>query len=310
MTPVYLKSQYSYDTKTLKESVLALFDSAGGVSKFLSPGKKVILKPNLVHSSGIPHNAITHPAIIEVMIEICQAAGCEVKVMDSPALESAEIVAEKSGILAVCNKYGVGVESFKVPKKVIVGGRTVLTASERDWADLLINLPRVKGHQQVTFTCGVKNLFGTLAGKRKFFKHMQLGDKGNHFGQLILDMAYAAKCTLTLADGIGSAAGRGPTKGVPVNTHFLAMSENPLSLDLAVFDLLKGERQRVPYFRAASEDPYWKVYCNYEAIWLSEIPDTSAFFFPSNEEMANIRFGLIHSIKSIYKTLRNIKIRR
>jgi uncharacterized protein (DUF362 family) len=42
-------------------------------------------------------------------------------------------------------------------------------------ADVVINLPKVKSHMQLTLTLGVKNLFGCVPGKMKAWWHMEAG---------------------------------------------------------------------------------------------------------------------------------------
>jgi len=40
-------------------------------------------------------------------------------------------------------------------------------------ADVVINLPKLKSHMQLTLTMGVKNLFGCVPGKMKAWWHKE-----------------------------------------------------------------------------------------------------------------------------------------
>ena len=50
-----------------------------------------------------------------------------------------------------------------------------LLSKEAMEADVVINLPKLKSHVQLTMSMGVKNLFGCVPGKMKAWWHMEAG---------------------------------------------------------------------------------------------------------------------------------------
>ena len=51
-------------------------------------------------------------------------------------------------------------------------------------ADHIVNVPRLKCHDQMGLSAGVKNLFGCVCGFRKSLAHQRFGSHGNHFARM------------------------------------------------------------------------------------------------------------------------------
>lgn len=293
-----------YSPTALRTSVDEILSALGGAERLIGRNKKVILKPNLVGAAPRERNVLTDPALVGVVIEICQELGCTVRVCDSRVIGSVRNIAASNGILDVCAKHVVELLEMSVSRNRTVDGRTWGVAAELDWADVVINLPKLKGHSQLYYTGAVKNLFGCVSGKRKFMRHMVLGDRGNGFGSMLLDVAAIVAPTVTLLDGIGAHAGRGPMNGVPVQLGLLAGAVNPLALDMAVLDWLGGDRQRVSYVRAAENDARWKSFLEAELTWLGSPFEPKGFHFPVQAEMSPIRFSAFHAARSMVRRIR------
>lgn len=302
---IFIK-QNNYEPEQIFDQLINLVEPFGGWKALISKGDKVILKPNLVASSNRLQNTLTDPAIIESIIRILRNFDdVEIKLADSPGIESVKSVAISNGIFQMCQKYNVPVIPFKKADSFTIEGRKWSVSRELRWADKLINLPKLKGHQQLYYTGAVKNLFGCVSGKRKFMHHMILGDKNFNFAQMLLDVAQHIGPVINILDGIGAQAGRGPIFGTPVKVHLLAACKNPVSLDKAVCDWLNADLSRIPVFNAAADDRYWSQTLNYELNWIGDPFENKDFFFP--EKLDPIRFNPYHSIKSVCRSLVGVR---
>lgn len=61
--------------------------------------------------------------------------------------------------------------------------------------DLLVNIPKVGTHSRTMLTCGLKNLFGLLAEKRKYGVYHPLG-----VDKVLADLAKVVRCDLNVVD--------------------------------------------------------------------------------------------------------------
>ena len=113
-------------------------------------------------------------------------------------------------------------------------------------ADVVINLPKVKSHVQMTITLGVKNLFGCVPGKMKAWWHMEAGKDCQRFAQMLVETAQAIDPDLTILDGIIGHEGNGPSGGEPRRLGVLGASQNVYALDRAMVDVLQVEPIQIP----------------------------------------------------------------
>jgi uncharacterized protein (DUF362 family) len=127
----------------------------------------------------------------------------------------------------------------------------LLLSKEAMSADVVINLPKVKSHLQLTLTLGVKNLFGCVPGKMKAWWHLEAGKDANKFGEMLVETARAINPTLTILDGIIGHEGNGPSAGEPRNLEILAASSNVFALDRTMLEILQVAPAQVPTVAAS-----------------------------------------------------------
>lgn len=118
-------------------------------------------------------------------------------------------------------------------------------------ADVLINLPKVKSHVQLTVTLGVKNLFGCVPGKMKAWWHLEAGKDADRFGVMLVETARALQPDLTLIDGIFGHQGNGPSGGESRFLGVLGAAIDVFALDRALIEVLQIDPISVPTIRAA-----------------------------------------------------------
>jgi uncharacterized protein (DUF362 family) len=127
---------------------------------FVSPGDKVLLKPNMLAARAPAAAVTTHPALVQVVAELVRAAGASVMVGDSPGIDGFQRVADRTGIGRAVSESGAElvpfVETVELPGNGVF--RRIELARVYWEADKVINLPKLKTHEMMTMTCAVKNL--------------------------------------------------------------------------------------------------------------------------------------------------------
>ena len=131
----------------------------------------VALKPNLVVSGSPENGATTHSEILSGCIEYFIDNG----VKDLSVIEGSWVAADtmkamkRAGYDKVCEKYNVPFYDLKRDKTKSVNtpvGQIEICCKALE-ADLLVNLPVLKGHCQTVMTCALKNLKGCLPDREK-----------------------------------------------------------------------------------------------------------------------------------------------
>jgi len=192
MMRVALHRLRSYQPEQVETALQKLLQPLGGIEAFVKPGLKVLLKPNLLSGKSPDQAVTTHPEIVRGMIHLVQQAGGLVSVGDSPGLGNPAQVAQKAGIMEVIEATGARFAPFAESVPVRIGSGTfhqLELARDILDADLIINLPKLKTHQMMGLTCGVKNLFGAVVGMRKVRLHLQAGADKSFFALMLLDLA-------------------------------------------------------------------------------------------------------------------------
>jgi len=73
----------------IKALTRKLFESVGGMSRFISNGDIVVIKPNLSWARAPELGATTHPDVLETVIILCQEAGAKkVRIADNTIHEA------------------------------------------------------------------------------------------------------------------------------------------------------------------------------------------------------------------------------
>jgi uncharacterized protein (DUF362 family) len=230
----------SYVLDDLRQSVAALLEPLGGMSAFVKPGDRVLLKPNLLTGARPTKECVTRPELVYCVAELVIAAGGKPFLGDGPAFGSAHGVAQANGYLPLMNELNVPIVEFKGARYKTISEEFdhLLLSKEVMEADVVINLPKVKSHVQLTLTMGVKNLFGCVPGKMKAWWHMEAGKDEARFGQMLVETARTISPNLTILDGIIGHEGSGPSNGEPRELGILAASANVFALDRSIVDLL------------------------------------------------------------------------
>ncbi|VAX21641.1 hypothetical protein MNBD_NITROSPINAE04-396 [hydrothermal vent metagenome] len=237
-----------YDLAILADTLDKAFTS---ISFKVPSQARVLVKPNWIAVKNA-RLSCTRPQFIRAVCQYFLDRGAKVTVGDSPAFGSALKVARKSGAVEALAGLDIPIIDFKSgPRLDLSFGKSVKLARQPAAADLIVNLPKLKAHGQLGITAGVKNFFGCVVGIKKALIHSKYGDVKNHFESVVTEVMQALQPSVTILDGIEAMSESGPIDGEPVRMNIVAVSENPVALDTAIYSLLEMSPSSAPLWREA-----------------------------------------------------------
>lgn len=230
----------------------------GGMSTFVKPGQRVLLKVNLLMKKRPEEAVTTHPSVVEAVIHLVQEAGGIPIIGDSPGgpytVGALQTIYTKSGLREVAERTGailnedVGQTTVQYPEGKLVKSLTVTNCVLN--ADVVIPISKLKTHGMMTFTGAVKILFGVIPGLLKAEYHLKMF-RISDFADLLVDIATWVNPVLSIMDGVVGMEGDGPSSGKPRNIGALIMSTDPFALDVVASDLIGLKPEKVPTVMAA-----------------------------------------------------------
>jgi len=185
-------------------------EALGGMSRFVSKGQVVWVKPNIAWDRTPEQAGNTNPDVVATVIEMCYEAGAkQVMVGDNPC-NAGERTYPNSRIQPAAEKAGARVIQLdqRKFKKTALNGKAL-----KEWeiytdmmeVDTFINIPIAKHHRLAGATLAMKNLMGVCGGSRSRF-HQDLTN-------VLPDLAAFVKPKLTVLDGIRVLPVNGPVGG-------------------------------------------------------------------------------------------------
>lgn len=254
MSPVALKRCGSYERSRVHDAVAAAVDLVGGMSRYVKPGARVLVKPNLLYPRPAEACVTTNPEVVRAVVVLARQAGArEVMVGDSPGLARALTVMRACGIHSALE--GTGARLVELDQAVEVKGEVypkLVLARHAVEADAVINVAKAKTHAHTGLTLATKNCFGCVPGLRKSQWHLRAGSD-EQFGRLIVDIARTIRPALNILDAVVAMEGNGPGNGTPRTIGAIMAGEDPLAVDVAMARLLGFRREELPIEAAAAE---------------------------------------------------------
>jgi uncharacterized protein (DUF362 family)/Pyruvate/2-oxoacid:ferredoxin oxidoreductase delta subunit len=247
----------TYDPEAVLEAMRACLAPLGSMAAFVRPGQQVLLKPNLLAGYAPERAVTTHPAVVRAAIRLVQEAGGTAVVGDSPGVGSLASVAMTCGITRVLEETGAALGefgtavAFEAPDNQ-VAKRLTLARAVAD-ADVLITLPKLKTHGQMTLTGALKNQYGLILGKQKAQWHFRL-QRPEWLAALILDIHRVARPALAIMDAVVGMEGQGPSGGRPRYLGALLASRDLAAVDTLACHLIGLDPGAVPVLVAARRD--------------------------------------------------------
>lgn len=208
----------------------------------------VLIKPNLCYYWDYSTGQTTDPRVVSAIVDwIRQRVGNNISIFVAEADASAmrtkyafkilgfEKLAREKNLKLVNLSEGEIVD-----KEVVVAGeRFVLPINNLLLdADLTVNVPKLKTHRAVGFTCTLKNMFGAIAKPRKFVYHSKLA-------QTIVGINKLVATDMVVVDGIVVSGKTSKKMGI------IMTGNDALATDLVAAEIVGYKFSRVAYLRLA-----------------------------------------------------------
>jgi|WetSurMetagenome_2_1015567.scaffolds.fasta_scaffold00132_13 uncharacterized protein (DUF362 family)/Pyruvate/2-oxoacid:ferredoxin oxidoreductase delta subunit len=242
---VYIIECKDYSQVEIK--LAELIEMMGGMERFIKPGQRVALKPNLLSAADSGKTVTTHPSIITATGNILRKVTDNIVIAESPGsgynydkktLEKTyricgmEDAAKSAGIEL---NYDTSFETVSHPSGRLVKRFEIITPIRQ--CDCYINLCKLKTHGLMYMSGAVKNIFGVIPGRSKPGYHSTM-TSNDLFAGVLLDLATLVPPKLTIVDAVIGMEGDGPFSGEPRQVGLLLASEDMLSLDIVLSEMM------------------------------------------------------------------------
>lgn len=218
----------------------------GGMKKFISPGDKVVVKPNIGWDQPIEMAANTNPKLISEIIKQCFDAGAkEVTVFDHTcddwrkcyANSGIEVAAKAAGAKVIPADQESYYKTVSIPN-----GKSLKTTKIHQAivdCDKWINVPVLKNHGGAQLTISMKNYMG-IVWDRGYFH-------ANDLQQCIADVCtYYKRPVLNVVDAyrlMKTSGPRGKSAGDVVLSKGLFISQDIVAVDTAAANFFNQVRE-------------------------------------------------------------------
>lgn len=239
MDTVFFKAADRYDNPRLDTAVEQIL-SGCGLDEMVGPGKRVLLKVNLLMKADPEEAVTTHPAVVAAVIAALKRRGVtDILIADSPS--GASSLPRLNGIYDACGMTALaedGVSLNQDLSTVPIGRDTGMLSgidilSVVAGADVVLNIGKLKTHAMTGLTAAVKNCFGSVIGLRKSQLHYRFADKRD-FCTMLCELCQVVAPSISLMDAVVGMEGDGPSGGAPRRFGFVAGSRDPFLLDRAL----------------------------------------------------------------------------
>ena len=230
-----------YDADRVYQAVLKGISLIGGISAYVKPGERIVLKPNCMFGIAPQKSVTTHPAVFSAVGKILLENGAGVSFGDLPGFGGSEISLKRSGLKGAADDLGIPLADFDHGKSVehknalLIKRMTVANGVLE--LDGLVSLPKLKTHALVRFTGAIKNQFGCIPGLLKPQFHVKLIDPYD-FATMLVDINTLVRPRLFVMDAIWGMEGNGPRNGKPRRMNLLLFSSDPVAMDAVACKLV------------------------------------------------------------------------
>ncbi len=195
-------------------------EALGGMKRFVKPGNKVVIKPNMSFANGPSAASTTHPEVVAQVAKMCVEAGASrISILDN-VLNHPQDCLHLSKIPEACGtipKTSVNAvnerrlfRDVNVPQGKLI--KTMGVASEVLDSDVLIAVPVGKTHSSAGVSFSMKGMMGLVFDRRPFHS---LG-----LDEAIVDMVTILKPNLVVVDAtriLSTGGPGGPGEVIPLN---------------------------------------------------------------------------------------------
>ena len=250
-----VKGGDSPDADEIRRMIAKAVDLIDGFKSIIQKGDTVAVKPNILTGKLSGPGVTTDPRVIEALVRLSFDAGAwEVRIVEgagygvptSEALELAGMkrVADETGAVLVDVDRDETLE-VEVPDPLILDKIPVSRSFYE--ADVRINAPVMKTHDQLIVTLGMKNMKGIIQKPTKRLFH-RIG-----LAKAVVDLNKAVPLNLTVVDAIHAMEGLGPSLGNVLEMDMVLASSDVYSLDVVGAMVMGIDPGELEYMKYAAE---------------------------------------------------------
>ena len=256
-----------YGRERVYEAVKKSIELLGGIGQFISPGKKVFLKFNLLQGSAPETCISTHPDVVYAVARILKEHGCSVVMGDSPGsgLPYTESILKKSYAtsgydqvseeLGIPLNYDTGYDGVMTPEGKMMKRFSIIKPALE--ADAVVIVSKAKTHSLTNLSGAAKNIFGVIPGLEKPMYHANF-QNADDFSRVMIELNDAVKPRLQIMDAIMAMEGDGPHSGTPKKIGAVLASGDYSAIDVVTARLMSIDPHRASTIKAAIERGYLK----------------------------------------------------
>lgn len=231
-----------YDHKKVKICLEKSLEFIGGIENLRKTDEKILIKPNICNALPPEKADTTHPEFLRAVIEVLKKYNKNIVIAESSAginsLQT-ERAFEISGIKQVSEDMGVELRNLTSEpyKEIEIINSTTVKKTKISKAffdfDSIINLPKLKTHNNTYVTGCIKNLFGLIEKKEREKLHSIDGPGQGLFSKGLVDIysLIKPKVKLNVMDGIIGMEGIGTPAGSPKKIGVIISGIDGVSVD-------------------------------------------------------------------------------
>ncbi len=291
-----------YSEERIADCLQRHFELLGGLEKFVKRGDSVLLKPNFIAPRPRRCATQTDPAIIIETARLLKDFGARPFVADSPAWGDVFRCVKALKLDEALKKLSVPVKELNKPKSCYLSERNpkVGISSVALDADVIINLPKLKSHQQLTATFAVKNMFGCVSGKKKAIWHFARGKNAKEFCELLLDIFRFVNPVVTIIDAVTVMDSGGPITGRARPLGYILAGTDATACEVVCCKLVNIEVNDVAIIKTARQLGFGCAEAEKIKILGDAFTACTDFKLP---KLVPIRFSLLHVCRSVAKQM-------
>jgi len=230
------------------QNCLAAVETLGGFSRFVSPGDRVVVKPNPIGSNPPEQATNTHPDMVETVIKECFRFGAKEVLVVSHDSERSFV---GNGIGAAIERAGgvmKALEEESMYREVAVPRGRILRHEKISIdileSDVFINMPIAKHHAGAEVTLSMKNLMGINWDRIRFHQ--------TDLHQCIAELAATVRPHLTILDANNVLLTNGPGgPGEVLPAQKVIAGVDPVAIDSFVTKAFWGEPETIRHIQIA-----------------------------------------------------------
>ncbi len=274
----------------IEAAVRSSVELVGGLQ--ISPGKHVVLKPNICNAKNPYGMVITDFKIIETAVKMCREKGCEPLVVESDNIsDTGDNRVRGSGLMKLLDEWNVNFNNLSKDECISkpVAGTEIMIPKTMIEADYVINLAKIKTCSHTLVTLSIKNLYGCFQEAKKSRLHKKLDE-------VLPFLAKTIRSDMNIIDGNICMEGNGPVVGNPKNMGVIIAGGNPVSVDAFCSTLMGYNPREIKHISNSADQGIGSL--NFDSVGDQWQPLISSFEKP---------FSLRATMKSL-STIKNVYI--